>query len=161
MAAIEFVGSHQTKLIPSSLRSNIPTMSANRFPFTVYRAGDDAVVTMNYDGFVRARNMPAAFLTALVDVCTQIRCNVIDVLKQDAEALSRLPAFPRCAQVASGDLGPCLVRVTASLEVHGPEFTTAFYDEGDDEAPVLILVDEQIEEFVAKAQEVSDAIATL
>lgn len=133
---------------------------AKRLPFFVTRTDDEAVVAMDCgEGVIRARNMPVAFLSVLADACTQIRTDVIDVLSTDADRMAQLPSFPECEKVAGGDLGPCTVSVVASREEDGPQFTVAFYDADDDDAPTLVLVDEQIEEFIQKAKETSSAAA--
>ncbi len=129
-------------------------MSAERFGFGVTKVDDQAIVHMDCgQGVVRARNMPAEFLETLMTVCVQVRDSIIAVVKEDAERMDTIPSLPECACVGGGNVGPCDVRVVVSKNEAGePEFCTAFYDEGDETAPVLVLVDEQLQEFIDRAQ---------
>jgi hypothetical protein len=122
-------------------------MDRRCFPFTLYAVEGGAVVTMNCgDGVFRSRSMPTSMLECMVDACNAIRRDVIDRFRAEGHTP---PPFPKCTEIGSGEIGSCVVRVTASRHDDKPEFAVGFYDEGDLSAPALVLIDEQLEEFIA------------
>jgi hypothetical protein len=130
-------------------------MNARRFPFRVQRVDDGVTITMNCgEGIYRARNVPTDFLAVLIESCRQARTKIIAPFRRKTHAIATLPSFPQCVEIGSGSLGPCDVRVTASRIAKAAEFCVAFYDAGDRTAPALLLIDEQIDEFIEKAEAV-------
>lgn len=130
----------------------MPPMSS-RFPFSIDRTADGVVVAMHCDGLVRARSMSIEGLEVLVEACQQIRQNVIAALAGDSEFQARVPRDPDCICIAEcKDFhGVCDVSVVASKSGDAVEFCTAFYDVGDEEAPALILIDGQLDDFLDRA----------
>lgn len=130
-------------------------MPASRFSFTVDRRGDQAAVTLDCGmGVYRCRLMPLEMLERLIELCHEIRSETIPSCRQDRRFLRRVPAYPDTVAVATaGIAGACDIRLVASSdEVSGRiEFCTAFYDEEDHSAPALVLVDEQLDEFIERA----------
>ena len=132
-------------------------MPAERYAFDIQRHGNVAVVLMNMgEGIVRARDMPVKFLATLQDACEQVRDNIVVVVKGNAEHQKGLATFPKCSVLCETELGPCDLKATGGFrEDDGVlEINTAFYDEGDDSCPVLLLIEEQLDEFIEKAKEV-------
>ena len=129
-------------------------MNATRFQFSVDRDGDSVLVAMDCEGLVRCRTMPVEGLAALIDACEQIRDNVIVALKNDDEFKATVPPYPECCCVAEHKSfhGICDVSVVASKAGKAVEFCCAFYDPGDETAPALVLIDEQLDEFLLKAK---------
>ena len=132
-------------------------MKANRFPFTVVAVDDGANITMDCGhGVFRSRTVPNSFLRTLVDACRETE-SLIETLRRDkSEAVASLPAFPNCRPIGDADLGPCSLRITASRGYPDAEFQAAFYDKDDVEAPALLLIDEQIGQFIREATRVLD-----
>ena len=129
-------------------------MPTERFPFMVDVDGENAVVACNFNGFARAREMPKEFLSTLLQVISQIKEEIVDVIR-DEEFVRRLPSGDRCRPIADADLGPCVARVTAARNDEGnAEFFTSLYDEEDPSAPVLILANEQHGQIISRLQEV-------
>ena len=128
-------------------------MPAERFTFTIDKMDDQAIVAMDCGkGMFRARNMPLTYLETLIDVCKQAKDRIIEAVRVDAEALEKLPTFPGCVSLGGGNAGPCDVDVTGwKSEMGEAEFGVALYDEGDDSAPALLLINEQLDDFIAKA----------
>lgn len=131
-------------------------MNAQRFPFTVQRVENGVTITMDCGTNVyRARNVPTEFASILVDACRRAKADVIDVFHRDSTAVATLLCYPRCREISQARLGPCDVRVTASRTPGGIECCVAFYDQGDQTAPALVLIDDQIDEFITLVSEAS------
>ena len=129
-------------------------MNTLRFPFVVQQVGDELAISMDCGGVIRCRTMPMEFAETLVVAMSQVQ-EAIETLLHDEEWKAKVPDYPKCREAAEGNVGPCDVRVVASKADDVIEFTTALYDEGDREAPVLVLVNEQLEEFVEVLGDVS------
>ena len=129
-------------------------MPADRFNFMIDKMDDQVIVSMDCGkGVIRARNMPLDFIETLIDICNQSKTKIIQAFREDADAMERLPLFPGCASIAGGNCGPCDVDVMAwKSEAGEAEFGTAFYDEGDDSDPVLLLINEQLDQFIERAK---------
>jgi hypothetical protein len=136
-------------------------MKARRFQFTVVRVDDGITITMNCgNGMYRSRNVPADFLRKLIAACRHAQSLIVALRRKKSEALAALPAYPNCQAIAETDLGPCSLRITASRGKPSAEFQVSFYDADEQKAPALLLIDEQIEEFITQADAaltVSDA----
>jgi hypothetical protein len=127
-------------------------MKPHRFPFTVVQVDDGIAITMNCgSGIYRARNVPADFLRKLVDACQQAQATILGLRRSKSQALASLPAFPNCRLIAETNLGPCAMRITATRGIPKDDFHIAFYDADDQAAPALLLIDEQIEQFISQA----------
>ena len=131
-------------------------MKATTFPFTVERRDDQALVAMECGGLIRARLMPPDLLRAIVDTCRNIRDEVIPGAARDRRFRRRIPKFPDCIPVAHADIGgACTVRLVASTDDDGMiEYCAGFYDAEDTEAPALVLVNDQLQEFFDRAEPV-------
>ena len=136
-------------------------MKAPRYPFTIQRFGDTAVVSMNYDGFVRCRSMPLYILDALLRACEQVRSELLSRLLRDSAFCDAIPEYPRCSACLRfhGLAGVCDVEIVASRDGAAIEFCSAFYDLNDDEAPAIVLVAEQLHDFIREARHVLIAAA--
>jgi len=130
------------------------TMATKRFNIILERAGDEMIVAMNTGGMVRARNMPPECLERITKICEQLRDLVPSVMADPEFKPTTDPT--ECSPVAKAEdvAGVCDIRLTATRQEHGVEFQTSLYDTGDDECPVVILIDEQLEEFIDKARKV-------
>lgn len=136
-------------------------MQAPRYPFTIDRTDDAAIVCMNYDGLVRCRTMPLYILDALVRACEQVRSELLPGLLRDSAFCDAVPAYPRCSGCLHfrGLAGVCDVEIVASRDESTIEFCSAFYDVGDEEAPAIVLVSEQLDDFIRTAKAVLIAAA--
>ncbi len=120
-----------------------------RYPFSVERVGDTALVTMDLGPVIRCRHMPIALLRQIGELCMAL---LAAVTVPDA---ADVPLFPHYRLLAEGGLpGACRAR----LGVHRTEEETverviALYDEEDMNAPTLILVEEEIDTFIQQTQE--------
>lgn len=127
-------------------------MPAERFPFSLCALEDGAIVAMDCgDGFFRARSMRTGMLKNLVEACGEIRRDVIDRFRAEGHVP---PPYPECMRIGSGTVGASVVRITASRCAGATEFAVAFYDEDDLSAPALLLIDEQLDEFLTTASTV-------
>lgn len=135
-------------------------MKTPRYPFTIDPAGEAALVGMHCDGLIRCRTMPFDMLDALVRACSDIRENVIAVLSHNRQFRDAVPAYPQCVECAhcDGFAGVCDVHVVASRDGTDIEFCSAFYDAGDPSAPALVLVGDQLDQFIAKATTILAAV---
>lgn len=136
-------------------------MQAPRYPFTIDREGDAALISMRCDGFIRCRTMPLHFLDALVRACNRIRTHLIAALAHDERFKATVPAYPRFVECMHFDAlaGVCDVHVVASRNGAAIEFCAAFYDAGDNSVPAFVLVGDQIDEFVHKGRAILLAAA--
>ncbi len=119
------------------------------------RDGDSIMLAMDCGGLVRARTMALRTFEAVVRGCEQIRDIVIRPAKKDAALVDDLPEFPECRRVAECKEvgGVCDIVVTASRNGRQPEFQTSLYDPDDQAAPALLLIDEQLDDFLSRAKE--------
>ena len=108
-------------------------MKTRRFQFVVGCEGNEALIAMSLgSGKACAYSMSRTLLRSMGEVCRHIR--------QDY--------FP----VAKGQCGPFAVNVTVALaEPDGVSCTIAFVR--DPQSPALLLVDEQVDEFILRATE--------
>lgn len=136
-------------------------MNAPRYPFTIDRDGDSAMISMQCDGFIRCRTMPLSLLDALVRACNRIRTHLVAVLVHDTAFRATVPPYPGCVECMRFDAlaGVCDVHVVASRDGASIDFCTAFYDAGDQSAPAFVLVGDQLDEFVRKGRSVLRAAA--
>jgi hypothetical protein len=126
-------------------------MKADRFSITVERSNDHALVVMDCGkGVLRGRTMPIELLETMGAICTDMRTLFAKVLREGLE----VPLFPRFLEVAEAKInGAFRVLLGAHrLDDGTVEPLVAFYDEGDDTAPALLLIDGQIEEFIDQAK---------
>jgi hypothetical protein len=132
----------------------ISPVNAPRYPFTIDRDGDSALISMHCDGFVRCRTMPLYLLGALVRACNQIRTHLVSVLACDERFTATVPPYPSFVDCMHFDAfaGVCDVHVVASRDGALIEFCAAFFDAGDRSAPAFVLVGDQLDEFVRKGQ---------
>lgn len=136
-------------------------MKAPRYPFTIDRTDDTAIVGMNYDGFVRCRAMPFCILDALVRACEQVRSELLPRLRRDRAFCEAIPEYPRCSACLRfhGLAGVCDVEIVASRDEAAIEFCSALYDLDDEQAPAIVLVGEQLDDFIREARSVLIAAA--
>lgn len=129
-------------------------MQAPRYPFTIDREGDAALISMQCDGFICCRTMPLNVLDALVRACNRIRTHLVAVLGHDERFKATVPAYPRFVECMHFDAfaGVCDVHVVASRDGGVLEFCAAFYDAGDNSAPAFVLVGDQLDDFVRKGR---------
>ncbi len=100
--------------------------------------------------------MPPWFLRSIVDLCRRSG-GVLDRYRGALRLAGSVPAFPNCTTLASLPIGPCIARVVAARDENGDlEISIAFYDTGDETAPVLLLNEEQIPEFADAAEAILD-----
>lgn len=125
------------------------SMPNGRLEFGVQRDGEEALVTMDCGhGVIRARSMPSNVLSKLGEMCEALLSQAKTIMPSPDDA----PEHPKYLRIASCSLlGIC----HATMGVHRTETgdiekVIAFYDEGDDSAPVLVLVEEQIDEFLSR-----------
>lgn len=145
----------------TSSSASICPMNAPRYPFTIDRAGDSALVSMHCDGFIRCRTMPLYLLEALVRASNRIRADLVAVLDCDDRFKATVPQYPAFVECMRFDAfaGVCDVRVVASRDGATIEFCAAFYDVGDQSAPAFILVGDQLDEFVRKGRAILTSAA--
>lgn len=129
-------------------------MNPPRYPFTIDRDGDSALISMQCDGFVRCRSMPLSLLDALVRACNRVRTHLVGVLAHDERFKATVPPYPHFVACMRFDAfaGVCDVHVVASRNGATIEFCTAFYDTGGDSAPAFVLVGDQLDDFVRKGR---------
>jgi len=129
-------------------------MTENRFPFIVDRKGEEAFVAMNCNGLIRSRPMPGECLEDMGTVCKRMHDEVIAVVKQDQQQMNHFPSFPHCIRLADCDMGPCTAVLFGGKAQGGQrEFSIAFYDADDDSAPAMLLIEEQIVQFIEQVGE--------
>lgn len=136
-------------------------MNAPRYPFTIDRAGDAALVSMHCDGSIRCRTMPLHLLDALVRAANRVRTDLVTVLAHDDRFKATVPQYPAYVECMHFDAfaDVCDVRVVASRDGTTIEFCAAFYDVGDQSAPAFILVGDQLDEFVQKGRAILTSAA--
>lgn len=126
-------------------------MNPDRLPFTVELIdADRAMIGMNCGhGVVRARTMPLRTLHDLGRLCRGMLAKAEEILLSEL----KIPSYPRFLSVVTGEVdGICHAKLGLHRLDNGTvEQTIAIYDEGDNEAPVLVLVEEQIEQFIEQA----------
>jgi len=122
-----------------------PDMPPLRYPFSVKRSGETAFITMDCGrGVMRLRHMPVGLLDKIGELCLTL---MAEVAVPDATVA---PLFPAFLLLGGGGIpGVC----SAAMGVHRLEDGTverviALYDEGDFTFPVLVLAEEQIDEFI-------------
>lgn len=123
-----------------------------RFAFFVHRSDQDAVITMDLGGNVcRARSMPHELLEAIGSLCRSFQEAGRRIVREHE---ADIPEFPGYAALCESSVaGACRATVGAHKLDGVIELVITLYDEGDDEAPVLILIDDQIDEFIRQALE--------
>lgn len=142
-------------LLSPQKRNSTGMMQSERFPFIVRRKGDEAFVAMDCGGVARGRPMPAWFLRDMATICRRMRDEVLTPGKNDPGKIARLAPHPHCSHIARCNMGPCeAVLFGAKDEAGTPEFGIAFYDAGDESAPALLLIEEQIQEFLDRVADV-------
>jgi len=95
--------------------------------------------------------MPVEVLKAVGELCRRMVEEVKDVQPSDLRDAVFTGYVPL---LAGGVIGACRGTLgLQGLESGKVERVIALYDEGDDPAPVLILVEEEIQEFISKTQE--------
>ncbi len=132
-------------------------MQAERYQFRVERRDGEAAITLNCGkGVYRCRVMPFSLLKRLTDLCEQVHRTAIPRCKRRRHSADRVPSYPDCIALAHAEIpGVCDLTLVASATAAGAiEFCTAVYDAGDDTAPVLILVDEQLPVFIEQARRI-------
>lgn len=134
-------------------------MQAERYEFRVERRDREAAITLNCGkGVYRCRVMPFLLLKRLADLCEEVRRTAIPRCKRRRHFADRVPSYPDCIALGRAEIpGVCELTLVASATAAGAiEFCTAIYDAGDDTAPVLILVDEQLPAFIEQARAILD-----
>src|SRR5688500_13490313 len=123
-------------------------VSPKRFAYSVIKDGEDALVTMDCsDGMMRSRHMPAELLELIGQMFRELK-KAADVMLPDAE----VPDFPGIRHLVDGVIeGVCLARIGAHRRGGQVKRVLALYDEDDESAPVLLLIEEQIDEFINQA----------
>lgn len=124
-------------------------MPIERFPFLVQKDGDDALVVMDCgDGIMRARHMPQDLLAHLGRMCQALREQAEPLLSEH-----EIPPFPGCVCLIRGRIaGVCEAAFCAHRSEAGAiERVIGIYDDGDRDAPVLVLIEEQIDDFIGQA----------
>lgn len=132
-------------------------MQAERYEFRVERRDREAAITLNCGkGVYRCRVMPFFLLKRLTDLCEEVRRTAIPRCKRRRHFADRVPRYPDCVALTRAEIpGVCDLTLVASATAAGAiEFCTAVYDAGDDSAPVLILVDEQLPAFIEQARRI-------
>jgi len=114
-------------------------------------SGEDVVVAMNFDGVVRGRPMPEGLLDYLQKMIAQLR----EETKKALAGKTDVPLYPGFRSIMRGRLnGICHAVSGAHRQENGAvEQVIGVYDDGDEDSPVFVLVEEQIDEFVTRAQE--------
>jgi hypothetical protein len=121
-----------------------------RFPFSVERSGDLALILMDCGGVIRARKMTAILLATIGELCRRLRDAAQEVMPDD----TRIPDYPRFVKIADGEVSGVCHAIMGVCRVDGRvELSIALYDDGDDSAPILLLVDEEIDDFVRRSEE--------
>ena len=121
----------------------------SRFPFVVKRTGDAAVIAMDCGGVTRVRHMPCVLLKAVGDLCRFLQEEGERALKGECH----VPEFPRYVRLVEGGIpGTCYATLGAHRLGGRIESVVSLYDEGDESAPVLILVEQEIDEFIAQTE---------
>jgi hypothetical protein len=120
---------------------------SERFSLLVERVGDQAMIAMDYGGVVRARNLPNSTLRRIGDLVRDVR----DAVEMPAN--DEVPFFPGYRSIVTGRIrGMCQATLGAHrLEDGTVERVIGLYDDEDESAPVILLIEEQIDEFIAKA----------
>lgn len=122
-----------------------------RFPFTVRRESATALITTEVrQGVFRSRHMSLDTLTLVGELCRQLQ----DAGREDMPDADDVPLFPGYVGLHEGDLiGVCHATVGFHrLDDGRVETVIALYDDGDRTAPVLMLVEEQIDEFIRQTK---------
>jgi len=125
-------------------------VQSQRFPFKVFRNDVDFTVQMDCGNRVyRARTMPATTLRTMARICRVFRDRFIGETGEAAPT-DNLPAYPHSREVATAEIpGVSDVMLAVSRTPSGKaEWSVAFYDAGDESAPALLLIEEQIEQFI-------------
>lgn len=113
--------------------------------------GDRVTIAMDTGGLIRARHMPCG---ACASVITLVR-GLEERARKGLAGRSDVPLYPGFLQILDGEI-PGVCRGVAGahrLESGAVECVVALYDEDDARAPTLMLVEEQIGEFIKAAQE--------
>jgi hypothetical protein len=127
-------------------------MPSIRYPLIIERDGDEVLFGMDFGALVRVRRMPTEILKHLLDACQQVKEKIVAVIQADEKALARIPTLPGYVRFGCANIGACDIHVGASKDDAGTvEFMTELYDSGDDSAPVILLVNEQVDQFIARA----------
>jgi len=119
-----------------------------RTPFYVHRNGDEAGVAMDCGGLIRTRLMPTELLETMAEMIGKLRDAVVEQSKGFG-----MPTQTGFASLIEGRIED-VCHACAGLACNageGWEILIAVYDEDDDEAPVLVLIEEQIDEFIRQA----------
>src|ERR1700686_1825448 len=66
------------------------SMPRTRYPFTVVRSSDAALISMNIGGVIRCRHMPPTLLRKVGELCHQL----LDASKEDRPEDKDVPLFP-------------------------------------------------------------------
>ena len=136
-------------------------MKVPRHPVTIERTNDSAIICMRCDGLIRCRTMPFYILDALVRACGEVRTQLVSRLLADRafrEAVPPYPQFKHCL-LFHELAGVCSVQVVASCDGTDIEFCCAFYDLDNPSAPAVVLVSEQLDDFIHDATQVLIAAA--
>jgi hypothetical protein len=119
-----------------------------RLPFKVDRSDDFAVISMDCGRLIRARIMPCVLLKEVGDLCRFLQEEVRAIMVKEPE----VPIFPGFVRLLrAGIPGVCIASVGAHRLEGRFELVIALYD-GDESAPFLILVEEEIEEFIKQTE---------
>lgn len=119
-----------------------------RHEYQIIKQEDQVFVAMKCGaGVYRARHMTVDLFRRVGEMC-----RVLQEAGRKGISEREVPLYPRFAKIAeSGIPGVCRSIVGAHRLMSGTlEFVIALYDEGDDEFPVLILVGDEIGEFIAQ-----------
>lgn len=117
----------------------------SRYPFSVDRFGDKAIVSMYIGRVVRSRYMSLDLLQTVGELCRQLLKAGKEIKPEDDD----VPSFSRFLVGPKGEItGVCHAKLGFHRLNGKVETVIAIYDEGDDTAPVLILVEDQIDEFI-------------
>ncbi len=124
------------------------TSPKERYPFLVERSDDRATVSMQFGHVLRVRTMPIKALECVGALCrTFMERDIADIDE------SEVPDFPGYVQIGRGGVAGICEATLGLHKLNGTiERVIAVYDEKDMRAPVLMLVEEQIDEFIKQAE---------
>ena len=96
----------------------------------------------------RVRHMPLSIRQLVGEMCRQLQAGGRARISDDLD----IPEFPGFGRIGKASVSGVCQATVGAHKLHGAvEVVIAIYDEGDDTAPVLILVEEEIDQFIRQA----------